>query len=76
LKGEWPGKLQKEANYRRKRSKEMGRRQKENHPLPTVAPNVDGERVDSWSEAKKLAADKGHDTSNYDEKVRKLSKSP
>ena len=37
----------------------------------TVAPNVEGERVDSWSEARELARSKGKDTSTYDAYVRK-----
>lgn len=34
-----------------------------------LAPNVDGERVESWSEAKQLAADKGKNTASYDKHV-------
>ena len=30
-----------------------------------LAPNVDGERVDSWSDAKKLAKSKGKNTESY-----------
>lgn len=37
---------------------------------PTLAPNVNGERVDSWREAKKLAASKGLDTAGYDKYIR------
>lgn len=36
-----------------------------------LAPNVDGERVDSWQDAKKLAASQGKDTTTYDPLVRK-----
>ena len=36
-----------------------------------IQPNVDGEQVDSWSEAQKLAQSKGKDTSSYDSLVRK-----
>ena len=36
-----------------------------------LAPNVGGERVDSWSEAAKLAASRGKDTSSYEPMVRK-----
>jgi putative FmdB family regulatory protein len=39
----------------------------------SLAPNVDGERVDSWREAKSLAASKGKDTSSYDRFVAKES---
>ncbi len=39
-----------------------------------LAPNVDGERVDSWSDAQKLAASKGKDTTSYAKHVRQESK--
>lgn len=39
-------------------------------PGVRLAPNVGGERVDSWSEAKRLAKSKGKDTSSYDAKIR------
>ena len=37
----------------------------------SLAPNVDGERVDSWEDAKKLAVSKGKDTTLYDSYIRK-----
>ena len=36
-----------------------------------LVPNVDGERVDNWSEAKKLAASKKKDTTLYDKYIKK-----
>lgn len=39
-------------------------------PGVKLAPNVDGERTDSWSEAQKLAASKGKDTGSYNAKIR------
>jgi putative FmdB family regulatory protein len=36
-----------------------------------LAPNVDGERVDSWSDAQKLAQSKGKNTSSYEPLVSK-----
>lgn len=39
-----------------------------------LAPNVGGERVDSWSEASKLAKSKGKDTSGYDRLAAKEKK--
>jgi hypothetical protein len=44
---------------------------KRDAPMVTLAPNVGGERVESWSEASKLAASKGKDTSGYDALARK-----
>jgi len=39
--------------------------------IPSLAPNVEGERVASWSEASKLAKAKGKDTTGYDKMARK-----
>lgn len=39
--------------------------------VPTLVPNVDGERVDTWKDAQKLAKEKGHDTSSYEPAVQK-----
>lgn len=41
----------------------------------TLAPNVGGERVDSWSDAAKLASSKGiKDTSSYEKKAAETAK--
>lgn len=37
---------------------------------PPLTPNVGGEQVDSWSEAKKLAASQGKDASSYDPMIK------
>jgi len=39
-----------------------------------LAPNVDGERVDTWAEAQSLAKSKGKDTSSYEAMVHKEKK--
>ena len=54
-----------------KRLKAKENEQKRDGMVPSLAPNVGGERVDSWSEAKKLAKDKGKDTTGYDRYIRK-----
>ena len=41
---------------------------------PTLAPNVGGERTESWADASKLAASQGKDTSGYDKLARKEKK--
>ena len=43
-------------------------------PSVTLAPNVDGERVGSWSDASKLAKSKGKNTSGYDKRAQKEKK--
>jgi len=42
---------------------------KEQSPGMRLLPNVNGEVVSSWSEAKKLAASEGKATSTYDAKI-------
>lgn len=74
LKGEWPGKLIKESNYRNKQSEELKVKQRKRYSKPTLTPNVNGEFVDSWDDAKKLACDKGYATDQYDHKVNNLVK--
>ena len=64
----WPGKAIKVKGQ----MAEKNRRLDAKTPASPVrlAPNVEGERVDSWSEAKKLAASKGKDTTSYDKQIR------
>tara|TARA_B100000745_G_scaffold170759_1_gene111918 strand:- start:19330 stop:19500 length:171 start_codon:yes stop_codon:yes gene_type:complete len=50
----------------------LAEQQKDTYPVATLAPNVEGERVDSWSDAKKLASEKGYNTTEFDSKVDKL----
>ena len=40
----------------------------------SLAPNVDGERVDSWSDAQKLAKSKGKSAESYEPLVQKEKK--
>ena len=44
---------------------------KKEMPISTLLPNVGGEVVDSWSEAKKLAESKGKVSETYDHMVKK-----
>jgi putative FmdB family regulatory protein len=70
----WAGKNNKvkgQMSRRRQRLAGKEHEQKMDGPGMRLAPNVNGERVDSWSDAKKLAKSKGKDTSSYDANVRK-----
>lgn len=42
--------------------------------IPQLVPNVDGERVDSWQDATKMAKAKGKDTTGYDKYAQKEQK--
>jgi putative FmdB family regulatory protein len=63
------GRIRKQMAEKNRRLAAKEREQKET--LPKLAPNVGGERVGSWTEAKKLAASQGKNTSSYDGYIRK-----
>jgi len=42
--------------------------------VPSLVPNVGGERCDSWTEARKLASSQGKDTSGYEARERKSTR--
>lgn len=75
LKGDgWAGKNLKIKNQMVKKNQRLDSKMNEmkrEQPVATLVPNVEGERVDSWSEAKKLAASKGKNTVTYDKYVAK-----
>lgn len=64
---DWPGKANRIKSQMAEKNKRLSARQAENHgPSARLVPNVDGERAESWSDAAKLAKDKGKDTSGYE----------
>lgn len=70
----WAGKNHRINRQMKQKNQRLSGKQndrKRDAPVVTLAPNVDGERVDSWSDAKKLAASKGKETSSYDSYIRK-----
>jgi putative FmdB family regulatory protein len=75
IKGESPSKVIKEMGVRRKKNADLGVRQLERYGSgPSVAPNVGGEEVGSWSEAAKLAKSKGLRSETYEPMIRKEKK--
>jgi putative FmdB family regulatory protein len=74
LKGDgWAGKNNRIAGQMRRKNQRLDAKQaemKRDAPSVTLAPNVDGERVDSWSDASKLAKSKGKDTSGYEKRAK------
>lgn len=74
LKGDgWDGKnhtIKRQMEKKNQRLAQKEREFKNDAPGVRLAPNVNGERVDSWSEASKLAASKGKDTTGYDARAR------
>ena len=75
LKGDgWAGKNLKIKNQMSKRRSRLATKENEikrDAPSVSLAPNVGGEQVANWTEAKKLAASKGKDTSTYEPMIRK-----
>jgi len=70
----WPGKnirVKKQMAERRARVGQRENQLKMDGPQFELAPNVEGERVGSWSEAGKLAASKGKDTREYEKRAHK-----
>ena len=65
------GRIAAQMRERRQRLSVKTREQIREQPGMTLAPNVGGERVESWSEAKKLAKDQGKDTSSYNSMISK-----
>lgn len=58
----------------KKQMAEKGKRvEKKQAELPkmSLAPNVEGEQVDTWKEAQKLAKSKGKDTTSYEPLISK-----
>lgn len=69
----WPGKNIRVKNQMHERRQRVGEREhvlKMEGPQFNLAPNVGGERVDSWDEAAKLAASQGKDTAEYEKRAR------
>jgi putative FmdB family regulatory protein len=64
------GQMRKKSERLREKSRERSREQ----PVATLAPNVDGERTESWADAQKLAKDKGKNTDSYAPMVAKEQK--
>lgn len=66
----WAGKNNRIAGQMRKKNQRLdakrAERKNDGSGGVRLAPNVEGQRVDSWSEASKLAKSKGKDTSGYD----------
>jgi hypothetical protein len=63
-------KIKQQMREKNRRLTAKGKVKLKDAPALTLAPNVGGERVDSWSDAKKLATSKGRDTAAYDAKIR------
>lgn len=48
--GGWPSRTNKERKYRRRRYREMGRRQDEHAPKTRLVPNYGGKLADKWAD--------------------------
>ena len=68
------GRVAKQMAEKNRRLDSKQRELKNDGPGVSLVPNVGGERVDSWSEAAKLAKSKGKDTSGYEKMASKDKK--
>ena len=72
--GDWPSKALRIDRQMAEKNRRLAPRQaskRREEPGVKLIPNVEGERVDNWSEAKKLAASKGKDTESFEPHIRK-----
>ena len=70
----WSTKNERIKRQMRDKNKKLTAKQNEmkrDAPNVDLAPNVDGQRVDSWSDAQKLAKSKGKDTKSYEPLIAK-----
>ncbi len=72
--GDKNNRIKKQMEARRSKATVKQDEMKRDAPGVTLVPNVDGERVDSWSDAQKLAKSKGKNTESYNDLVKKESK--
>jgi hypothetical protein len=71
---DWPSKNERIKKQMAAKNKTLTSKQntrQREQPQVKLVPNVGGERVESWGEAKKLAESQGKDTSTYDPLVKK-----
>jgi putative FmdB family regulatory protein len=70
----WPGKNHRIRGQMARKNERLAskeREQKGDGMVPSLVPNVDGERTDSWADATKLARSQGRDASGYETYARK-----
>lgn len=69
--GDKNSRIKKQMSEKNKRLDTISNERKHDAPMSTLVPNVDGERVDSWAEAQKLAESKGKVSETYAQMVQK-----
>lgn len=68
----WPGKNLRVRNQMRQKNEVLARKERDlKVTMPKLVPNVEGEQVNSWSDAAKLAKDRGKEVSGYERYARK-----
>jgi putative FmdB family regulatory protein len=67
LKGDqWPGKSITLRGQMARKNARLDQKMAQRAPVAKLLPNVGGERTESWSDAKKLAASQGKETTSYE----------
>lgn len=67
--------IKKQMQKKNERLDKISEERRRDAPGMKLAPNVGGERVDSWGDAAKLARDKGKDTTGYEKLAQKEASS-
>ena len=65
------GRIQRQMVEKNKKLAKKEKDYKRSGRIPTLVPTVNGEQTESWSDATKLAKDKGKDTTGYEKFARK-----
>ena len=65
------GRIENQMREKNKRLRKKEDEQKRSGLVPSLVPNVGGEQVKDWSDAAKLAKDKGKVTTGYEKYARK-----
>lgn len=63
--------IKKQMQKKNERLDRISEERKRDAPGMKLAPNVEGERVESWDDAAKLAKEKGKNTAGYEQMARK-----
>lgn len=69
---DFPSKNERVKKQKAENNKKLQKKQDEklrDAPYVKLVPNVEGEQVESWSDAQKIAREQGKDASTYDSKV-------
>lgn len=65
------GRVRAQMRKKNERLDAISEQMRRDAPVASLQPNVGGERVESWSDAQKLAKSQGKDTTSYEPHIKK-----